>query len=128
MRSRRNAGVPILSWAVPLAALAVILLIWTDETVPVLLLGGVAVATFALGVLVAVARRPGAERGDGVPDLSLAPALVGFALAAMLVGAEGGLWLVWVGGGMLALGLAGVLRERLRQRKPESSKPRRPRP
>jgi peptidoglycan/LPS O-acetylase OafA/YrhL len=112
----REGAVAILAWAVLLAALAAMLWIWTEDAIPIAMLGGAAVATAALG-LVAALRRRRREGLRAVPDLSLATALVGVALAAMLAGAEAGLWLVYVGGGLLALGAGGVARELLAARR-----------
>jgi peptidoglycan/LPS O-acetylase OafA/YrhL len=106
----RGSAAAVLAWAVLLAALAGVLCIWNDDELQIALLGGAAILTMFLGLALAVVSRQ-ADEPRRIPDLSLASLVVGIALAAMLVGAEAGPWLVYVGGGMLLLGLAGLFRE-----------------
>jgi hypothetical protein len=47
----------------------------------------------------------------------MASAVVGLALALMLLGAQLGVWLVLIGGGLLVAGLGGVTRELLAERR-----------
>ena len=108
------AGTVVLAWAALLAALAAMLWIWSPgDEIAIATLGGAAVATAVLGAALVIAGRPAPKesRPRSVPDLSPATVLVAIALAAMLVGAEAGLWLVLLGCGLLAFGLAALVRE-----------------
>ena len=71
----------------------------------------------AAAVGLADRRRPErAQAPRAIPDLSLSTALAGVALCSLAVGAEVGMWLVIIGGGLLALALGGLARERRAQR------------
>ena len=104
-----GAAVVLLAWAFLHVVLVGILLGWTRDPLQVGLMAGSggAVALLALALL--------AYRHDFrlrlVPDLSLASVLLAFGVAAALVGTAFGLWLVLLGGGAAALGLAGWARE-----------------
>jgi hypothetical protein len=104
----------VLAWAVLLTALTAMLWIWSPgDELAIAVLGGSAAATWLLGVMLTLGSRR-AEReplGRVVPELSPGAALVAIALAAMLLGAEAGLWLVLAGGGLLVFGLAVLARE-----------------
>jgi hypothetical protein len=110
----RPAALVVGGWGLLLGVNAAVLAVWTSDPLPPALLGGAAVASGLLG-LAMLAR--GREAPRVIPDLSLASALVGVALAAMVVGAEVGVWLVLVGAGMLLFGLAGLARERIAVRR-----------
>ena len=114
------AGAVVMAWGGLLAALAAMLWIWSPgDEVAVAVLGGAAVATLVLGVMLALVERraPSEPRARLLPDLSPATALVAIALAAMLVGADAGLWLFLLGCGLLAFGLGGLVRERRAERR-----------
>jgi hypothetical protein len=118
----RGPAIALLAWAGMLAALAGMLWIWVPELLVVALLGGAAIATAALGVLVALRRPPRDGRIEVVPDLSLATALVALAAAAMLLGAEAGVWLVLIGAGMLVFGMGALTRELAAERRARQGK------
>lgn len=110
MRALGKGPVAVLAWALLLAALATMLWIWTSDTIPIALLGGAAVA--AALVAVAVASSTGVGR-RAVPELSIPTGVVAAGVVAAVAGAAAGQWLVWVGGGMVVVGLAGIFREGL---------------
>jgi hypothetical protein len=113
MSALRNGWVAVLAWAVLLGTLAAVLWIWTDKPVPVLLLGDAAVATTVVAVVTALASKRAAFVTTGRPrgDLSIPIIVIAAGLAALVVGAQAGTWLVWTGAGALLFGLTLVTRE-----------------
>jgi hypothetical protein len=112
-------AVQVLAWAVYLTVLTVILWIWWPHWLSVAELGGAAVVTALIAVVFTLAHR-GGQLGDtpyearelrSLPDLSVGPAIVAIALCGMLYGAEFGLFLVLICGGLLALGLVELAAE-----------------
>jgi hypothetical protein len=81
----------------------------------VLLLGGAAAGVLVLAVVAALAGEAGA-RARPIPDLSVATAIVATGVAAMVLGAELGTWLLLIGAGVTAAGLAALVRERRAER------------
>jgi hypothetical protein len=116
-----RAAVPLLAYAGLVGVLAVVLWVWDSDPLPPALLGAAAVATAvtagAWGVHGRRIARAGAADVRAVPDLSAATALLGFALPTMLVGLKLGLYLVYIGGGVTALCLGGLMREALAVRR-----------
>jgi hypothetical protein len=108
---------PLLVWATFLAALAGMLWIWTDDAIPIALLGGAALATAVVAAVAALAGRTLGEEVRWVPDMSLATAVIAAGLTAVVLGAEAGLWLVYAGVGMTLFGVAGLVRESAGARK-----------
>jgi hypothetical protein len=111
-----RAAVPVLVWAALLTVLASVLWIWTPDHLPPAIFSGAAGITWVLGLLVLLRRRP-PSRVRAAPDLSLASAMVALAVALMVIGALLGPWLVLIGAGALAVGLGGVGRELVAQRR-----------
>ena len=109
-----RVALPLFAWACWLAVLGVVLLVWSGEWLSPGLLLGAAALVAAIG-LVVVARRPGVERA--VPDLSLATVAVALGLTATVASALYGVWLLIVGVGLTAAGLAGIARERAAARR-----------
>lgn len=111
----RPSAAPLAGWALLLGALAGVQAGFGGQLLPVLVQAGAAalMALIALGI-VAAPRLTG-HRAPGlrpVPALSLAGALAGVSIAAMLDGASIGTWLI-IGGGLgLALAVGGLTRER----------------
>lgn len=75
-----------------------------------LLLAGVAAASLVVG-LVALTLRGDGGAPVAAPELSFATALLALGVAAVVVGAMAGRWLVLIGAGMAAFGVAGLVRE-----------------
>ena len=103
----------VLVWAVFLAGLTLTqVLFFMRETYSYGLLGGAALATVLLGVFLFARRwRVLGEAQRLLPELSYATVAVGLGLAAIVVGAPFGLWLVLPGVGLLVLGASGLVRE-----------------
>lgn len=111
----RDVAVAVLGWAVWLSVLSGILWAWTADPLPPSLFTGAAGAAWAIGLY--VAWRPG-RGGDRrvVPDLSLSSVVLALGLTLLVDGALLGVWLILIGAGVTAIGLAGVARERLAER------------
>jgi drug/metabolite transporter (DMT)-like permease len=112
----KGGAVVLLFWAFLLAVNTVVMAaVFNENPTSVLLLGGAAAATALVALFLWLRRRraagedPDPERP--VTEVSMASALVGLALALMLLGAQFGVWLVLIGGGLLVAGLGGVTRE-----------------
>jgi hypothetical protein len=111
-----RAAVPLVAWAALQTALALVLWVWTSDDLPPAILGAAAVIAWALGVY-ALLRPPARPRVHAAPDLSLSSALVALAIAMLTLGALVGPWLVYIGAGALLIGLIGVGRELLAERR-----------
>ncbi|MFL5826368.1 MAG: hypothetical protein ACJ76V_07575 [Thermoleophilaceae bacterium] len=117
----RRAVIPLFAWAVLLSCAAAGLWIYSNSTVNPALLTGAALLMYliVIGTVIRYRRTPDAsEAGEhpelairALPDLSFGAALVGIAIATMVFGAEFGLFLVWIGLGLLLLGFARLLVE-----------------
>jgi len=83
------------------------------------LFGFAAVVTVAIALVLAVSGlgrgAPGGARA--LPDLSPATTLLAIALVLAALGAELGLWLALLGGGLAALAVGGLIREARAQRR-----------
>jgi hypothetical protein len=104
-------------WAGMLALLCAVMALFGDiGRIAPLLLGGAALGVLVLALVAALAgQRGGAERF--VPDSSLATVGVAFGVALLVGGAEVGPWMLGIGAGVLALGLAGLVREQRAERR-----------
>jgi hypothetical protein len=113
----RRASLTVLLWALFLAVLTGVGWAIFDFSDPetVALLGGAAVLVALFGAYLLVRRRAEPGAGDRslrvVPDSSLPTAWVAISIAILMLGAELGMWLVLIGGGMLLAGVAGLVRE-----------------
>jgi hypothetical protein len=92
-----------------LAALAVVGWIWSVSVIPPAVFTGQAVA--CLGAAAAIQRRRRSERARLLPDVSYGTVALGVGAAMILNGVAFGRWLVLIGAGVAALGLAGIARE-----------------
>jgi chromate transport protein ChrA len=109
-------GVAFLVWAVFLALLATVLwAVFTELDLLSVLMPAFAIALTALLALAGAgaARRAARSALDAQPDpdTSWSAVLAGIALALVLLGLEVGTFLVFVGGGLLALAGGGLVRE-----------------
>lgn len=115
---RAPAYPPFVAWGVFLTVLTAVSVVFFSAEVPTpTLLGGGAAFILVLALLLAISRRSLQTEGGGAdPDSS--PATVWLALSVFLtaVGAALGLWLVLIGAGMSAVGVAAVARELRAQR------------
>ena len=109
---------PIAVWGVFLAVLTAVAVVFfaPDVSTPALL-GGAAAFALVLALGLAVTRRSVQVSGGGAdPDGSPATVWLALSLALMALGAPLGPWLVFIGGGMSAVGVVGVVRELRAQR------------
>jgi hypothetical protein len=116
MSPLRRAAVVTAAWGAWLTVLAVVLVVWSPgRYVQWPLLAGAGVATFAIA---ATAGRREAPSGPVwlVPRSSAATILLVVGVTAMLDGVFLGVWLVYIGGGLTALALGGIVRELRAQR------------
>jgi hypothetical protein len=98
-------------WAVLLAALAVLLALWTGDLAEVLLLPGAIVVV----LFVAVAAWRARDREErALPEASASALLAACGLTALALGAVAGLWAALIGAGLLVLALVVAVRERAR--------------
>jgi hypothetical protein len=117
-QQRKPAYPPLAVWGVFLGVLTAVSVIFfsPDVSTPALL-GGSAAFVLVLALLLAVSRRSVQTEGGGAdPDGSPATVWLALSLALMAMGAALGLWLVFIGGGMTIVGVAGTVRELRAQR------------
>jgi len=99
----------VLAWAALLAALAVMLALWTGDLVAVALLPGAVLVVLVVAVGTARAR----DRAERlVPDASASGPLAAGGLALLALGAVAGLWAALIGAGLLVLAIVAAARER----------------
>jgi hypothetical protein len=115
---RKPAWPPIAAWGVFLALLTAIGLIFFGTSVETpALLGGGAAFVLVLALLLALSRRSLQVDGGGAdPDASPATVWLALSLALTALGAALGPWLVFIGAGMTAVGVAATARELRAQR------------
>ena len=118
---RSPAFKPFALWGSFLAVLTLVGIVFFSTGVPVpALLGGGAAFILVLALGLAVSRRSVQTSGGGAdPDTSPATVWLALSLALMALGAPLGPWLVFIGGGMSVVGVAGVVRELRAQRRAE---------
>jgi len=118
----------------PLVVFGALLLVLTAVELPfgpsaaeLALLGGAGAACVLAGVVVLVVerRRPPPEV-QTLPDLSPPVVLIAFGVSALLVGAEAGPWLMFLGGGLALIGIGALARERVAERRAERADGERP--
>jgi ABC-type glycerol-3-phosphate transport system permease component len=117
-----RGALPLAAYAALLAVLAAVMWVWSDYTLPgILLTAGAAAMAVIAGAWVLGSRRierlAQASEVRAVPDLSAATALAGFAIPTMLVGLYLGPYLVLIGGGLLVLAVGGLVREAVAARR-----------
>jgi hypothetical protein len=113
-----NAGTPLLAWGAALSLLAAGLLLWSGVgRGPWLLLAGAATATVLAGLAMGRAARSLRETARPLPDVSLSPTVAAFGVLLVLTAVAAGGWLVLLGLGIFGLGVAGVVRELMAQRR-----------
>ena len=109
---------PVATWGAFLSVLTGVAVVFFDPDVSTpALLGGAAAFVLVLALGLAVSRRSTQVSGGGAdPDRSPATVWLALSLALMALGAPLGPWLVFIGGGMSLVGIAGVVRELRAQR------------
>lgn|GEM_PF-5582791 len=115
---RKPAYPPLALWGVFLSVLAGVGVIFfgTSVSTPALL-GGAAAFTLVLALGLAVTRRSVQVEGGGAdPESSPATVWLALSLALTMAGVALGPWLVFIGGGMVLIGVGGVVRELRAQR------------
>jgi uncharacterized membrane protein YfcA len=106
----RNA-VPVLAWALLLAALGTLLALWaTGDLLEVVLLPSAVLVVLGVAVAAGRARDP-VERV--VPEASASALLAAVGIALLVLGAVAGLWAALIGAGLLVLALVAAVRERI---------------
>ena len=118
---RKPAWPPMALWGVFLAVLTAVGVIFfgTSVSTPALL-GGAAAFAIVLALGLAVTRKSLQTDGGGTdPEGSPASVWLALSLALMAMGAALGPWLAFIGGGMTAIGVGGVVRELRAQREAE---------
>jgi hypothetical protein len=114
------SAVPFVFWALLLGGLAALQAAFGGHALAVLVQAAAATATGLIGLAILISprvKRPRAAGLRAVPDLSLASALVGIALAAMVAGASVGSWLILGGFLGLTAGTGGLIREHRAERR-----------
>jgi len=111
----RGAAYVLLGWALLNALILVPMpTIFHENPSPAITYGAACLGCFLVGVVCWLWPRSREEDPDElrlVTDVSFASALIGVAIALMVLSIQFGVWLLEVGGGLLALGVAGVVRE-----------------
>jgi hypothetical protein len=103
------SALPMLAWAALLAALALLLALWTGDLVAVLLLPGAIVIVLAVA-LAAWRARDREERT--LPEASASGLLAACGLTGLALGAVAGLWAALIGAGLLVFAAVVAVRER----------------
>ena len=113
-RTLRRA-LPVSAWGLFLLALSLVGLIFDPNGTTLWLLFGMSGSVVAAGLSVLRSRRrpPPQEAPDpaDVPDLSFATVAAAFGAANALMGTAVGPWLTYIGLGITAAGLGGIVRE-----------------
>ncbi len=120
-----SGGKTLVVWGALLVGnTAIMWSVYSPDAASVALLGGGGVAMILAGAGAWFAGRvrgiaPDADhdRSRPVPDLSVATVWTALSLVGLVLAAEMGIWLAYIAGGMLALGLGGLARERLAVRR-----------
>jgi hypothetical protein len=100
---------PMLAWAALLAALAVMLALWTSDLVAIALLPGAVVIVLVVALGTARSREP----ADPVlPEASASAVLGACGVAGLALGAVAGMWAALIGAGLLVLAAVAAIRER----------------
>ena len=116
-----RALLPVAGWGAWVLALAALKLVFGPEHTELVLGFAAAGGALVLGALVLRSRRPPRADRPGAPELltdgSWATVVAAGGVTLAVVGAEIGAWLLGVGLGVLAFGLAGLVREHRAERR-----------
>jgi hypothetical protein len=111
----------VVLWAVFLGVLTAVTAPFGAGVYTYGLLGGAALLTLAIGILVLGVNGPGDATAPPASDragLSYPAMMLGLGLAGAALGAEVGLWLVLIGAGLCVIAIAGLVREWRAGRRP----------
>jgi hypothetical protein len=100
---------PFLAWAALLAVTATGLLLWSDDTVAVILLPAAVLVALVVAAAALRAREPVTL---AVADASISGPLLALGLAGVALGAAVGWWASLMGAGTLVLAAIAAVRER----------------
>jgi hypothetical protein len=120
----RGGAIPILAWGTILLVLAVGNWIWDAKPVNAAAASVAVLIVYAFAVGLWLTRRESIRRGppeprpqpDAIPQASLAAALVGISIGAILFGLAWANFLVFFGAGLLVLSLGRLVLERRAER------------
>jgi hypothetical protein len=115
-----TSAIPLAVYALLIGIASAVLWVWTPYTLPPALLSGGALLFAVLALVVALRGRretPADEVERTVPDLSFATVGVALGIINIVVGLYLGLYLILIGGGILAFGIGGWIREARAQRR-----------
>jgi heme A synthase len=115
-----SSAAPLAIYATLIGITSAVLWVWSPSVLPPALLSGGALLFAVLAVVVALRGRATEGRVGGtrtVPDLSFATVAVALGVINVVVGLYLGLYLILIGAGILAFGLAGWIREVRAQRR-----------
>lgn len=111
----RGAAIVLLGWALLNALILVPMpTVFHENPTPAITYAAASAACAVVGLVCWLWPRARGEDPDPerpVTEVSYSSMLIGIAAALMLLGVQFGIWLVEVGGGLMALGIAGVVRE-----------------
>jgi O-antigen/teichoic acid export membrane protein len=122
----RRAPATIALWATFVGLLAAVLWLWTSDPLPRWLLTAASAASYlaAAGTYVYIRRtRSDRPRPARMPDASPSAALLGLGIALLVLGSALGLWLVWLGTGVVGVALIGLAVELAGGRAGEPERP-----
>lgn len=112
---------PILGWGIGMCLFGVVAVTIFGSPGPQTpaLLFGIGGFMVLLALVLAVTGLGGnvAAPTTSIPDISPPTVAVALGFVLMALAAAFGLWLVWIGGGVVVVGLAGVIREARAQRR-----------
>jgi hypothetical protein len=113
-----TSGLPPLLWGLLCTVSGATLWVWHGDAFPALILVSSGAGAMALGLALQIARpRDVYARPRAVTDGSVATVACAVGLALMGLGLAAGLWIALVGAGVVALGVGGLVRERLAARR-----------
>lgn len=112
---------PIIGWGLGMCTLGLIN-VWAfgnEAPEPPALLFGMGGFMVALGLFLTITglRHNRAAPVLSLPDVSPPTTFTAFGFVLIALGAAFGLWLVWIGGGVVLIGLGGIIREARSQRR-----------
>lgn len=115
----RRGQLLIAAWAIWLGVLAAVLAVWSDDPLPPALLGAAALGAALAAGIRAVVPSGGDERT--IAESSSVPVLLAAGITLALNGLAFGLWLLLVGGELIAFACGMLVHERRGRPSPEGA-------